>query len=380
MSEISNNREESRENDRGKEKEPLLRRAMDAFGTIFALNVCFVVGCIPIFTVGASLSALYAMCIRLQEDEEETVVAGFIHEFKRNFKQSTIAYFFILLAIFVMYFEFLLVKRVTGFISTFYKNDRGKEKEPLLRRAMDAFGTIFALNVCFVVGCIPIFTVGASLSALYAMCIRLQEDEEETVVAGFIHEFKRNFKQSTIAYFFILLAIFVMYFEFLLVKRVTGFISTFYTGILVTELIFMGLIVPFLFPLIARYNNKLGTTVRNSLALAITYKGSWLKVFIAWFAPIFICVRYPIIFVNIWYLWVLFIFGAIAYGTSTTMRKIFRLNEKKLEETARKAEEEAKKAKEEAEAAAKLLEAEAEAEEKDKEDTGNKEDLDSEQA
>ena len=65
MSEISNNREESRENDRGKEKEPLLRRAMDAFGTIFALNVCFVVGCIPIFTVGASLSALYAMCIRL---------------------------------------------------------------------------------------------------------------------------------------------------------------------------------------------------------------------------------------------------------------------------------------------------------------------------
>jgi len=207
-----------------------------------------------------------------------------------------------------------------------------------------------------------------------------EEDEEETVVAGFIHEFKRNFKQSTIAYFFILLAIFVMYFEFLLVKRVTGFISTFYTGILVTELIFMGLIVPFLFPLIARYNNKLGTTVRNSLALAITYKGSWLKVFIAWFAPIFICVRYPIIFVNIWYLWVLFIFGAIAYGTSTTMRKIFRLNEKKLEETARKAEEEAKKAKEEAEAAAKLLEAEAEAEEKDKEDTGNKEDLDSEQA
>ena len=136
-------------------------------------------------------------------------------------------------------------------------NDREKQKIPLLRRAMDAFGTIFALNVCFVVGCIPIFTVGASLSALYAMCIRLQEDEEETVVAGFVHEFKRSFKQSTIAYFCILLAIFVMYFEFLLVKKVTGFISTFYTGVLITELIFMALIVPFLFPLIAwNYSKK----------------------------------------------------------------------------------------------------------------------------
>ena len=184
------------------------------------------------------------------------------------------------------------------------ENDRGKEKEPLLRRAMDAFGTIFALNVCFVVGCIPIFTVGASLSALYAMCIRLQEDEEETVVAGFIHEFKRNFKQSTIAYFFILLAIFVMYFEFLLVKRVTGFISTFYTGILVTELIFMGLIVPFLFPLIARYNNKLGTTVRNSLALAIMVKSIYRMVCTYIYMreiPYYICeYMVPVGFIHIW--------------------------------------------------------------------------------
>ena len=43
MGEISTNREENRENDREKQKIPLLRRAMDAFGTIFALNVCFVV-------------------------------------------------------------------------------------------------------------------------------------------------------------------------------------------------------------------------------------------------------------------------------------------------------------------------------------------------
>ena len=235
-------------------------------------------------------------------------------------------------------------------------NNGEKEKTPLLRRFMDAFGTIFMLNVCFVVGCIPIFTIGASLSALYAMCIRLQEDEEETVVAGFIHEFKRGFKQSTIAFFAILLALFVMYFEFLVVKKVAGFASTFYTGVLITECLFMALIVPFLFPLIARYNNKLSTTVRNSMALAITYKGSWLKVFLAWFAPVFICIRYPVIFANIWYLWVLLIFGAIAYGTSATMRKIFRLNEKKLEEAARKAEEEAKKAKEEAEAAENMLE------------------------
>ncbi|MCM1287226.1 MAG: YesL family protein [Clostridium sp.] len=224
-----------------------------------------------------------------------------------------------------------------------------KNQEPFLKRALDAFGNIFALNVCFVIGCIPVFTIGASLSALYAMCIRLQEDEEETVAAGFIHEFKRSFKQSTIAFFAILLALFVMYGEFMLIKTVPGAISTFYTGVLILELIVFALIVPFLFPLIARYNNKLSVSMRNSIILAMTYKWSWIKVMVAWFAPIAICIIYPEIFVYIWYLWLLLIFGAIAYGTSATMRKIFRLNEQRMEEAAKKAEEEARKAEEEAE-------------------------------
>ena len=223
-----------------------------------------------------------------------------------------------------------------------------KNQEPFLKRALDTFGTIFGLNVCFVIGCIPIITIGASLSALYAMCIRLQEEEEETVVAGFIYEFKRSFKQSTVAFLAILLALFVMYFEFLLVKTVPGNISTFYTGVLVLELIVLALIVPFLFPLIARYNNKLSISVRNSIILALTYKWSWIKVMVAWFAPVALCIIYPEIFVYIWYLWLLLIFGAIAYGTSATMRKIFRLNEERMEEAARRAEEEARKAEEEA--------------------------------
>lgn len=224
-----------------------------------------------------------------------------------------------------------------------------KNQEPFLKRMLDAFGNIFALNVCFVIGCIPIVTIGASLTALYAMCIRLQEEEEETVVSGFIHEFKRSFKQSTIAFFAILLALVVMFGEFLLIRTVPGAISTFYTGVLILELILLALVVPFLFPLIARYNNKLSISVRNSIILAMTYKWSWIKVMVAWFAPIAFCIIYPEIFVYIWYLWILLIFGAIAYGTSTTMRKIFRLNEQRMEEAAKKAEEEARKALEETE-------------------------------
>ena len=219
-------------------------------------------------------------------------------------------------------------------------NYNDKNKTPWLKRALDAFGTMFALNICFVVGCIPVFTIGASLSALYAMCIRLQEDEEETVLAGFIHEFKRSFKQSTIAFLWILLALVIMYFEYLVVLKVPGMISTFYTFVLMIEVIILLLILPFLFPLISRYKNKLSVTFRNALVLSITYFGSCIKILVAWFAPAAICILYPNIFVQIWYLWLLLIFGAIGYGTSYTVRKVFRKNEERMDK-AKEAEEEA---------------------------------------
>lgn len=220
------------------------------------------------------------------------------------------------------------------------EKDRRPTDEPFLKKGLDAFGNMFALNICFVIGCLPIFTIGASLTALYAMSIRLQEEEEETVVAGFIHEYKRNFKQATKAFLLVLLALFVMGGEYVFIKSTSGAIASFYKGVLVTEVILFALTIFFLFPLIARYENSLFVTIRNSLVLSVTYLGSWIKVAVAWVAPIAFCVIYPEFFLFLWYLWLLIIFGAIGYGTSATMRKIFNLNTDRMEEAERKAREE----------------------------------------
>ena len=85
------------------------------------------------------------------------------------------------------------------------------------------------------------------------------------------------------------------------------------------------------------------------MVLSITYLWSWVKVVIAWFVPIFICVKYPVVFVSIWYMWLLLLFGAIAWGTTHTMRKIFRLNEQRIIDTAEKERKAAEEAAKEAE-------------------------------
>jgi hypothetical protein len=52
------------------------------------------------------------------------------------------------------------------------------------------------------------------------------------------------------------------------------------------------------------------------------------------FAPVLFTFYFePIIFLLTWYLWVLLIPAIIAYGTSFTIRKVFRINAGRVEKT-----------------------------------------------
>ena len=229
------------------------------------------------------------------------------------------------------------------------ENERGagRQREWKLKKGLDAFGNIFGLNICFVIGCLPVFTIGASLAATYAMSIRLQEDEEETVLRGFISEFKRSFKQATIAFLGFVVAIAVLLAEWILINTQKGAISVFYTIVFYLELLMVALIMAFLFPLIARYNTTLKQAVKNSILLSVGYIFSCIKILTAWVAPIAFSIIYPMIFLYTWYLWLLILFGAIIWGTSHTVRFVFRQNEEALKRTEEEAEEEEKKKEEE---------------------------------
>ena len=207
-----------------------------------------------------------------------------------------------------------------------------RSRIPKLRKFMDALGNVFWLNICFLVASLPIFTIGASLTALYSMCMRLQEDKEETVTSGFISEFKRNFKQATVAFLILLVCVFVMLGELIFINTNWGTVlSYFYTAFLFAEVLVFLFVVPFLFPMIARYDNKLSQIFKNSALISFGYIGSWIKILVAWAAPIILSVIYPLIFVCTWWLWVVLLFGLIAWGTTHTIRKVFDKNEQALE-------------------------------------------------
>lgn len=66
-------------------------------------------------------------------------------------------------------------------------------------QAIDTIGKIFLLNILWVICSLPIFTMGASTTALIYACMKLHH-KEGYVTANFFKSFKENFKQSTIIF------------------------------------------------------------------------------------------------------------------------------------------------------------------------------------
>lgn len=188
------------------------------------------------------------------------------------------------------------------------------------------FGDICWLNVLWLLTSIPIFTIGASTTAIYTVMLKIIDKKEGKITRSYFDAFKSNFKQATIEWLIVLVILVGIggEFYFAYALEYTGAVATFYVGLVIVELIVLALTLPFLFPLTAKFENSVWNMFKNSFLLAISTPLSWVKVFLAWFMPIFICVCYPVVFYLFWYLWLILIIGLIVFGTSYTVRKVLR--------------------------------------------------------
>ena len=63
---------------------------------------------------------------------------------------------------------------------------------------LDAATDLVILNVLCILCCIPVFTIGASLSALHFVLMKMVKREDSNNIRTFFSAFQQNFKQSTL--------------------------------------------------------------------------------------------------------------------------------------------------------------------------------------
>ena len=136
-------------------------------------------------------------------------------------------------------------------------------------RFLTRLGNLFVLNLLTIVCSIPIFTIGAAMTALYTVTLKLTRGEEGNLVAGYFKAFRDNFKQTTLVWLAGGGLILFMMFDIWLLRLMEGTFGQVYRIILFVLILFFVMIIVYAFALLARFENTIKNTIKNALVLSL---------------------------------------------------------------------------------------------------------------
>ncbi|MBQ9057781.1 MAG: YesL family protein [Atopobiaceae bacterium] len=155
------------------------------------------------------------------------------------------------------------------------------------------------LNILWFVCSLPIFTIGASTTALYSVTLKIAENREGNVRKQFFEAFKREFKQATVLWL-ILLAIGIVLFGDIYVLRHLlntssgpfAIMLTIILAIIIAACIVYTVEVMYVFPLLSRVANTNRAMMINSLLIGLRYLACTISVFAIHFVMGVIAIRF----------------------------------------------------------------------------------------
>lgn len=162
--------------------------------------------------------------------------------------------------------------------------------ESPLMAGLGKLADLIWLNILAFICCIPIITVGASMTALNYVALKMVRDEEGYVTKAFFKSFKQNFKQATIIWLIMLLAAAVIIGDMLIFI----FSSIAFPAWIRIALIAVSAIAVFatmhVFPVLAKFDNTIANTFKNSFFMGILSLPKTILMMAIWAIPTLITI------------------------------------------------------------------------------------------
>ena len=128
---------------------------------------------------------------------------------------------------------------------------------------------IVILNLLTLLCCIPIVTIGASITAAHYTALKMHRDTDNYVVRNFFRSFKANLLQGILIWILWIVVVALSVFAYLFYPE--GGISTVLKVIMCSMLIFIAMTTMWLFPMQARFSNSIRITIRNAFMFSCRY-------------------------------------------------------------------------------------------------------------
>jgi len=128
------------------------------------------------------------------------------------------------------------------------------------------------LNFLWLVFSLPVVTIGASTAAAFAVTLKMVDEREGYIAKQFFSAFKANLKQGIPAGLLNLFFVYALYLDFQLFHAVEGNPIYFLIFGIVGSTLCFGYFI-YTYALMARYENTLLKTFKNSMDICVKYFG-----------------------------------------------------------------------------------------------------------
>ena len=129
------------------------------------------------------------------------------------------------------------------------------------------------LNILWFICCLPVFTVGASTTALFYVALKVAKDEEGSLTKAFFRSFKENFRQSTVIWLILLIVgVFLGVDGYVFYHmKFDNALWTLGTAVFYVLLAAYVIVLMYIFPLLARFNNTVRAMFKNALMIGMRF-------------------------------------------------------------------------------------------------------------
>jgi Predicted integral membrane protein len=138
-------------------------------------------------------------------------------------------------------------------------------------RIMTKSMQILYLNLLWILFSIPIFTIGASTTALHTITLKMVRNEEGYIFADFKKAFKENFKQATAIWLLVITALIILLGDIYYFAQWKNSMAIVAMGVFLFGVLVVVLTMLFVFHLQAYYENTTKLTLLNSFELSIRH-------------------------------------------------------------------------------------------------------------
>lgn len=195
-------------------------------------------------------------------------------------------------------------------------------QEGLLQTVFEKIWNLTVLNICFVVSCLPVVTVGAALTALSSVNLRMLRREEGRVAADYWKAFRQNFRQSTGTWLLLLAAGGLFAVDFWALSQLGG-MAVFVLKVLLGALFVVYLaVLHYIFAYIARFSDSLWVGLKNALMLSGANLLPTASMLCITFLVLFVSLYSLEVFLRAIYLWTLLGFAALNYAHCFLLNRI----------------------------------------------------------